>query len=58
MGIIVSMAQAQPQNPQVNAICATIADRLYPLGIQMIRNVQVAHEEIQKITSIPGDLKD
>ena len=56
MGIIVSKAQAQPQNPQVNTMCATIAARLYPLGIQTIPNVQVAHEEIQKITSTLGDL--
>ena len=52
MGIIGSMVQAQP-NPQVNAMCANIAARLYPLGVQTMPNVQVAHEEIQQIT---GDL--
>ena len=55
MGIIGSMAQAQP-NPQVNAMCANIAARLYPLGIQTMPNVQAAHEEIQKITTTLGDL--
>ena len=49
-GIIGSMAQAQP-NPQVNAMCANIAARLYPLGIQVMPNVQAAHEEIQQITT-------
>ena len=49
------MAQAQP-NPQVNAMCANIAAQLYPLGIQVMPNVQVAHEEIQKITTTLGDL--
>ena len=49
------MAQAQP-NPQVNAMCANIAARLYPLGIQMMPNVQAAHEEIQQITTTLGDL--
>ena len=43
-GILGSMAQAQP-NPQVNAMCANIAARMYPLGIQSMPNVQVAHEE-------------
>ena len=49
------MAQAQP-NPQVNAMCANIAAKLYPLGIQAMPNVQVAHEEIQKITNTLGEL--
>ena len=49
------MAQAQP-NPQVNAMCANIAARMYPLGIQVMPNVQAAHEEIQKITATLGDL--
>ena len=49
------MVQAQP-NPQVNAMCANIAARMYPLGIQAMPNVQVAHEEIQKITATLGDL--
>ena len=55
MGIRGSMAQAQP-NPLVNAMFANIAAQLYPLGIQVMPNVQVAHEEIQKITSTLGDL--
>ena len=55
MGIISSMAQAQP-NPQVNAMCANIATKMYPLGIQAMRNVQVAHEEIQQITNTLGEL--
>ena len=55
MGIRGSMAQAQP-NPQVNAMCANIAARLYPLGIQTMPNVQAAHEEIQQITTTLGDL--
>ena len=54
-GIIGSMAQAQP-NPQVNAMCANIAARLYPLGIQTMPNVQAAHEEIQQITTTLGNL--
>ena len=49
------MAQAQP-NPQVNAMCANIAAQLYLLGIQVMPNVQAAHEEIQKITTTLGDL--
>ena len=49
------MAQAQP-NPQVNAMCANIAGQLHPLGIQVMPNVQAAHEEIQKITTTLGDL--
>ena len=49
------MAQAQP-SPQVNAMCANIAARMYPLGIQSMPNVQAAHEEIQKITTTLGDL--
>ena len=55
MGIVSSMAQAQP-NPQGNAVCANIAASLYPLGIQTMPNVQVAHEEIQQITTTLGDL--
>ena len=55
-GIAASIAQAQPQNPQVAAMCTAIAARLYPLGIQAMPSVQAAHEEIQKITSILGDL--
>ena len=55
MGIVSSMAQAQP-NPQVNAMCANIAARLYPLGIQVMPNVQAAHEKIQQITTTLGDL--
>ena len=54
-GIIGSMAQAQP-NPQVNAMCANIAARLYSLGIQTMPNVQAADEEIQQITTTLGDL--
>ena len=50
------MAQAHPQTPQVIAMCATLAAKLYPLGIQMMPNVQAAHEESQKITSTLGDL--
>ena len=49
------MAQAQPQNPQVTAMCMAITARLYPLGIDTMPNVQAAHEEIQKITSTLGD---
>ena len=45
------MAQAQP-NPQVNAMCANIAAKLYPLGIQVMPNVQVAHEEISKLPTL------
>ena len=37
-------------------MCANIAAQLYPLGIQAMPNVQVAHEEIQKITTTLGDL--
>ena len=37
-------------------MCAQIAAQMYPLGIQAMPNVQVAHEEIQKITSTLGDL--
>ena len=55
LGIVGSMAQVQP-NPQVNAICAQIAAQMYPLGIQVMPNVQAAHEEIQKITATLGDL--
>ena len=55
MGVISSIAQAQP-NPQVNAMCANIAAKLYPLGIQMMPNVQVAHEEIKQITNTLGEL--
>ena len=55
MGIAGSMAQAQP-NPQVTAMCNNISARLYPLGIQTMPNVQVAHEEIQQITTTLGDL--
>ena len=55
MGIVGSMAQAQP-NPQVNAMCANIAAKLYPLGIQMMPNKQAAHEEIQQITTTLGNL--
>ena len=55
MGIIGSMDQAQP-NPQVNDMCANIAARMYPLGIQLMPNVQAAHEEIQKIMTTLGDL--
>ena len=55
MGIIGNMAQAQP-NPQVNAMCANIAARLYSLGIQTMPNVQVAHKEIQQITTTLGHL--
>ena len=55
MGILGSMAQAQP-NPQVNAMCANIVARMYPLGIQSMPNMQVAHEEIQQITTTLGDL--
>ena len=55
MGIISSMAQAQP-NPQVNAMCANIAVKLYPLGIQVMPNVQLAHEEVQQITNTLGEL--
>ena len=55
MGIGGSMAQAQP-NPQVNAMCTNITAKLYPLGIQMMPNVQAAHEEIQQITTTLGDL--
>ena len=51
------MAQAQP-NPQVKAMCANIAARMYPLGIQLMPNVQAAHEEIQKITTTLGDLNN
>ena len=50
------MAQAQP-NPQVNAMSANIAARMYPLGIQSMPNVQAAHEEIQKIMKTLGELK-
>ena len=49
------MAQAQP-NPQANAMCANTAAQMYPLGIQAMPNVQVAHEEIQQITTTLGDL--
>ena len=49
------MAQAQP-NPQVNAMCANIAARLYPLGIQAMANVQAAHDEIKQITTTLGEL--
>ena len=49
------MAQVQP-NLQVNAMCTNIAAKLYPLGIQMMPNVQAAHEEIQHITTTLGDL--
>ena len=55
MDIVGSMAQAQP-NPQVNAMCANIAATMYPLGIQSMPNVQVAHEEIQKIMTTLGEL--
>ena len=55
MGIISSMAHTQP-NPQVNAMCANIAASLYPLGIQMLPNMQAAHEEIQQITATLGEL--
>ena len=55
MGIISSMAHAQP-NPQVNAMCASIAASLYPLGIQVMPSVQVAHEAIQQITNTLGEL--
>ena len=55
MGILGRMAQAQP-NPQVNAMCANIAARMYPLGIQAMPTVQAAHEEIQKITATLGGL--
>ena len=55
MGIISSMAQAQP-NPQVNTMCANVAAKLYPLGIQAMPNVQVAHEEIKQITTTLGEL--
>ena len=37
-------------------MCTAIAARLYPFGIQAMPNVQVAHEEIQKITTTLGDL--
>ena len=49
------MAQAQP-NPQVNAMCATIAAKLYPLGINAMPNVQAAHEEVKQITNTLGEL--
>ena len=49
------MAQAQP-NPHVNAMCANIAAKLYPLGIQAMPNVQAAHEEIKQITNTLGEL--
>ena len=57
VGIVSSMVQAQP-NPQVNAMCArsNIAARLHPLGIQVMPNVQVAHEEIKQITTTLGEL--
>ena len=55
MGIVGSMAQAQP-NPQVHSMCANIAAKLYPLGIQTMPNVQAAHEEIQQITTTLGDV--
>ena len=55
MGIVRCMAQAQP-NPQVNAMCANIAAKLYPLEIQVMPNVQAAHEEIQQITTTLGEL--
>ena len=37
-------------------MCANIAARLYPLGIQTMPNVQAAHEEIQQITTTLGNL--
>ena len=50
------MAQAKP-NPQINAMHAKIAAKLYPLRIQMMPNMQAAHEEIQQITTTLGGLK-
>ena len=55
VGIVSGMAQAQP-NPQVNAMCANIAAKLYPLGINAVPNVQVAYEEVYQITNILGEL--
>ena len=49
------MAQAEP-NPQVNTMHTNIAAKLYPLGIQTLPNVQVAHEEIKQITNSLGEL--
>ena len=37
-------------------MCANIAAKLYPLGIQTMPNVQVAHEEIHQITDTLGEL--
>ena len=37
-------------------MCANIAAKLYPLGIQTMPNVQAAHEEIQQITNTLGEL--
>ena len=37
-------------------MCANIAAKLYPLGIQTMPNVQVAHQEIQQIMTTLGDL--
>ena len=37
-------------------MCANIAARMYPLGIQSMPNVQVAHEEIQKIMTTLEEL--
>ena len=50
------MTQAQPPNPQVNAMCSTIVAKMYRLGIRTMPNVQAAHEEIQKLTTSLGDL--
>ena len=55
VGVVSSMAQAQP-NPQVNAMYANIAAKLYPLGIQSMPIVQAVHEEIQQITNTLGEL--
>ena len=56
MGIALGIVQAQPPKPQVNATCALITARIYPLGIQTMPNVQAAQEEIQKVMNTLGDL--
>ena len=43
------MAQAQGQNPQIQATCVAMAAQMYPLGIQAMLNVQAVHEEIAKL---------